>query len=57
MNYQQYMRAAEKRREQIKGLHAKRWTAKEIAAKFRITTQRVYAICGPFKANGVKGRR
>jgi DNA invertase Pin-like site-specific DNA recombinase len=49
MDYIKALKQAERRRNEIKRLHAKRWTAKEIAEKFGISTQRVYAIVGPFK--------
>jgi hypothetical protein len=49
MDFFEKMRRAEARRKEIRGLHAKHWTAREIADKFGITTQRVYAITGPFK--------
>lgn len=51
MDYKKVIAGFARQRKEIRALHAKRWTAKEIAAKYGITTQRVYAICGPFKEN------
>ena len=48
----QILIAAKKRREKIKRLYNSGSAARDLAAQFGVTTQRIYAICGKKNGNG-----